>query len=405
MASTFKIAVDKMGATDPYQYIGRKGDIFYDPEFGELRISDGDTPYGAGLQQGIGGSTPTLNQVLQVDQTASLEATFAGGIKINTLESLNDLDPIYFTSNVEIDSTITADQTNFGTLNGLTIPSGPGTIALLSNIAGSGTVLEAVEDDTAPRLGGDLDTRGFVIKNTGTGNGVVIRQDPVGTISLNVQNTLANTVLSVAGDVITLKDTAWPTTDGSKGQVVVTDGAGQFSWEYRNPHVRFYFYNGGSSPGPAPIANSDTLGTGYGLWNQIEFPNSGVGALGNLSPSSADYNSDLSGITQTNGVFSGFEQGKRYHISAEVEIVNTTTSSAIQSFSIVGSNGNVAKGTCVYPGSGAVNNTDPIVVSMSGIFTFENATPTNNNVYIQLNSEQLFTFYTTEAIINIVQIS
>jgi len=71
----------------------------------------------------------------------------------------------------------------------------------------------------------------------------------------------------------------------------------------------------------------------------------------------------------------------------------------------VGSSGNVAKGTCVYPGSGAVDNTDPIVVSMSGIFTFENATPINNNVYIQLNSEQLFTFYTSEAIINIVEIS
>lgn len=406
MATTFKIAVDKMGATDPYNYIGRKGDIFYDPEFGELRISDGDTPYGAGLQQGIGGSTPTINQVLQVDNIASLEPVFAGGIKVNTVESLEDLLPVYFTSNVEIDSTITANQTNFGTLNGLTIPSGPGTIALLSNIAGSGTVLEAVQDDTAPILGGNLDTSGFVISSPSSStDGVIIRQaDPAGP-ALTIQDSNLNNV-AIFNDQVQLQENTWPAADGTANQILVTDGAGQLSYITRNPFTKFYYYYGGSSPGPVLIPGSDTLGVGIGAWNEMTLANAGTGGdIANLGPSTADYDPNLTGITVSNGVFSGFIQGAKYQITVELQVVNTQTSAAIQTHTVEGSNNYKLKGVIAYPGSGAINNTDPITTTMSGLFIFEDSIASNNTLTINLNQQQILQYYVTECVITIIRIA
>ncbi len=52
---TFKMFVDKMGGTDADSYIGRVGDLFYDPYSGELRISDGVTVGG----NHISGTFPT----------------------------------------------------------------------------------------------------------------------------------------------------------------------------------------------------------------------------------------------------------------------------------------------------------------------------------------------------------
>ena len=52
-----------------------------------------------------------------------------------------------------------------GTLNGHTIPAGAGTIALTSDITGSG--ISNVVEDTTPQLGGDLDGQAFNITTTG----------------------------------------------------------------------------------------------------------------------------------------------------------------------------------------------------------------------------------------------
>ena len=410
MASTFKLAVDKMGATDPYSYIGRKGDIFYDPEFGELRISDGDTPYGAGLEQGIGGSTPTINQVLQVDSTASLEATFAAGIKINTIESLTDLVPVYFTSNVEIDSTITAAKTSFGTLNEINIPNAPGeTLATLSNIAGSGVVLESVEQDTAPRLGGDLDTRSFVLLNAGDNDGVIVRQNFIGGSSLKVQDTTNTDIISVTNDVITLKENNWPTVDGTSKQVIKTNGSGQLSYDFVTPFTRYYYYYGGSSPGPGLIVGSDTLGNAFGDgWYEMTEANANTSpGMESFGPTlgGTEFNPNLTGITESNGVFSGFVQGESYHITAEVQIVHGSSSARHESYEMIGSNGNKSKGSIAYLGSGAAGYDDPITVSMQGIYTFEDANSSNNTLSINLHQEQFFQYYPTEAIVNIVRIT
>jgi len=407
VASTFKLAVDKMGATDPYNYIGRKGDVFYDPEFGELRISDGDTPYGLGLQAGIGASTPTINQVLTVNNVASLEALFAGGIRFESVESLEGLQPITFDADVVIadDQTLTANTTSFGTLNGLTIPNSPGTIALLSNIAGSGTVLESIQQDTAPRLGGDLDLDQYKIINTSAGaQGVRIQQFGLGNPGLIVNNSAGNPVLTATDDVVTIKDSAWPTTDGSDRQILATDGAGQLAWEYRTPHTRFYYHYGAAVPGLA-VLDSETLGEGLGSWNEIKFANSGAGGnIGDLAPGSADFDPKLTGISYNAGLFSGFVKGN-YEVSLELTTYNASATAEVRNFGIASNLGQFSKGTLIYPGQNANNYNDPIVINIRGIFTFEDIISSNNTLTIAIPVEQNFSFYVIEAILTIIKIS
>lgn len=43
---TFKIAVEKMGGNDPASHVGVTGDLFYDPDTGAIKKSDGTTPGG-----------------------------------------------------------------------------------------------------------------------------------------------------------------------------------------------------------------------------------------------------------------------------------------------------------------------------------------------------------------------
>jgi len=406
MASTFKLAVDKMGATDPYSYIGRKGDIFYDPEFGELRISDGDTPYGAGLQQGIGASTPTINQVLQVDNTASLEAKFAGGIRFESVESLEGLQPITIDADVIISDgrTLTANTTSFDALNGLTIPSGPGTIALLSNIAGSGTVLEAVQDDPAPRLGGDLNPDIYKIKNTSYGvAGIVIEQNGLGNPGLVVNDHTGNTVLSTTNDVITLKDNAWPNTDGQVGQDLITDGAGQLNWAYRNPYSRFYYYYGGAAPGIA-VTGSDVVGVGIGSWTAITAGSSGVGNIADYAPINAAYDPKLTGVSFSTNQFTNIPRGS-YDITLELHTYNSTAGAELKTCVMTGNNNQTAKTTLIYPGQGATNYNDPLIINIRGIFTFEESNIANNTLQISVPIEQNFSFYVIEAILTIIRLS
>jgi hypothetical protein len=39
--TTYKLFADKLGGTNPNEFIGNKGDLFYDPDTGKLRLSDG----------------------------------------------------------------------------------------------------------------------------------------------------------------------------------------------------------------------------------------------------------------------------------------------------------------------------------------------------------------------------
>ena len=47
--------LEKLGGTNVNEYVGDKGEVFYDPEVGDLRVSDGITPGGVLLTGGGGG--------------------------------------------------------------------------------------------------------------------------------------------------------------------------------------------------------------------------------------------------------------------------------------------------------------------------------------------------------------
>lgn len=52
--STYRVLVEKFGDSDPTQFIGNEGEVFYDPNTAELKLSDGTTP--GGITVGGGGT-------------------------------------------------------------------------------------------------------------------------------------------------------------------------------------------------------------------------------------------------------------------------------------------------------------------------------------------------------------
>lgn len=42
----YRLYVEKLGAESPSAFVGNKGELFYDPNVGDIRYSDGVTPGG-----------------------------------------------------------------------------------------------------------------------------------------------------------------------------------------------------------------------------------------------------------------------------------------------------------------------------------------------------------------------
>ena len=99
---------------------------------------------------------------------------------------------------------VAGNTTLSGTLNGHTIPSGTGTLALTSDIGSTD-----VSGDSTPQLGGDLDVNGNAIVSASNGN---IAITPNG-----------------SGSVI-IDGLSHPQADGNAGQVLKTDGSGQLAF-------------------------------------------------------------------------------------------------------------------------------------------------------------------------------
>lgn len=69
--TTFRVYVEKLGASEASDFIGNEGDLFYDPNTAQLRLSDGSTPGGVSVSAfipsnpgiGTGAVVGTLDQV------------------------------------------------------------------------------------------------------------------------------------------------------------------------------------------------------------------------------------------------------------------------------------------------------------------------------------------------------
>jgi uncharacterized protein (DUF736 family) len=82
MAKTFKFFHDKMGGTAATSYIGTAGEIFYNADVGDLRISDGQTPGGILLYSSSGAGATGYCGTFFDTQTQ----TSAGANQVNLLK-------------------------------------------------------------------------------------------------------------------------------------------------------------------------------------------------------------------------------------------------------------------------------------------------------------------------------
>ena len=91
MPTTYKAFTSKMGGANPAEYIGRTGEIFWDPASGSLRLSDGSTPGGiaiTGVSNGFQArnNTPTVTATdLAANAPANLDITAHKGYALYSI--------------------------------------------------------------------------------------------------------------------------------------------------------------------------------------------------------------------------------------------------------------------------------------------------------------------------------
>ena len=90
--TTFRVYVEKLGAAEPTDFIGNEGDLFYDPNDAELRLSDGITPGGlvvssfssppVGVSTGPGVLLGTLDQINVIGVGSTYQVSLATNVKL-----------------------------------------------------------------------------------------------------------------------------------------------------------------------------------------------------------------------------------------------------------------------------------------------------------------------------------
>ena len=83
MSTTFKLFADKMGGSNPSTYVGKLGEIFYNPASGSLRISDGHTAGGNAI------AIESVHEVYDEDLIPSLDNTYSLGSELLRWKSVH----------------------------------------------------------------------------------------------------------------------------------------------------------------------------------------------------------------------------------------------------------------------------------------------------------------------------
>ena len=91
--TTFRVFVEKLGSSEAADFIGNEGDLFYDPNDAELRLSDGSTPGGIlvstfstpptpspGIGTGTGNIIGTLGQINAIGIGSTTQLSLANEI-------------------------------------------------------------------------------------------------------------------------------------------------------------------------------------------------------------------------------------------------------------------------------------------------------------------------------------
>jgi hypothetical protein len=150
--------------------------------------------------------------------------------------------------------------------------------------------------------------------------------------------------------------------------------------------TRFYFDRGGATPGSA-VNNSENVGKNFGSWTETTSANTGSTYV---TPTSSTYDPTLTGITvNSNGEFQ-FPAGV-YEVSASIQFKIYNTSSNLQKydFYLYGESGSNWAGSydeqLLVPSTSLLVNND-MMIKMSGLYVFEDATQANNILYLQMGT-------------------
>ena len=99
--TTYRVLVEKLGDSNPSQFIGNEGEVFYDPDgtpSPELKLSDGTTPGGIAF-------VSTTTGISTYATTAGISTSVIGGI--SSVSSLNVSGISTLSGNVSIGATLT----------------------------------------------------------------------------------------------------------------------------------------------------------------------------------------------------------------------------------------------------------------------------------------------------------
>lgn len=157
------------------------------------------------------------------------------------LYSYNRID---FGADVHFNNNVTFSGGHDITINGYKLPTTDGTIGQSLVTDGAGNLfwntpliansgLAHVSEDLLPSLGGDLNVNGHVITSTNSAvtlqaaNGYQARIDGYNSASYFIAS---GDWAIINGATIKIGGLGYPTTDGTSGQVLKTDGAGNLSW-------------------------------------------------------------------------------------------------------------------------------------------------------------------------------
>ena len=117
--TTFRVFLEKLGGSNPSEFIGNSGEIFLDPSVPTLKLSDGSTPGGVdiGGGGGIGGGIGTDGSVnttgiITASSFSGTTATFSGNISVGGTLTYDDV------TNVDSIGLITA-RTGIEVLSGI----------------------------------------------------------------------------------------------------------------------------------------------------------------------------------------------------------------------------------------------------------------------------------------------
>jgi hypothetical protein len=153
MANTYRAFLTKMGGTNPADYIGKSGEIFWNPNTGALRLSDGVTPGGQDIAGG-GGISGEVNQNAFTTVSVNGQSDVEADAKTDTLTFVAG-------NNVTIETDAGADSITISSSGGDANQNAFSNIA----VAGQTTVAADTTTDTLTIAAGDNIT---ITTNDGT---------------------------------------------------------------------------------------------------------------------------------------------------------------------------------------------------------------------------------------------